>query len=64
MNSSLQLIWLLGDDEVQALAQQPKQGISGSASIRLLPAVRPVRLLAIDPLRVADNQIALVSDFD
>jgi hypothetical protein len=33
MNSSLQLIWLLGDDEVQVLAQHPKQGISGSASI-------------------------------
>jgi hypothetical protein len=41
MNSSLQLIWLLGDDEVQVLAQHPEQGISGSESIATSSAVRP-----------------------
>jgi len=45
MNSSLQLIWLLGDDEVQVLAQHPEQGISGSESIATSSAVALVRLL-------------------
>jgi hypothetical protein len=56
MNSSLQLIWLLGDDEVQVLAQHPEQGISGSESIATSSRS--------PPSSGSYNQIALVSDFD